>query len=63
MGWFWSLLIVAILVAFNAFAAESIVRMRHDIRDIHKIVVAIKQQPASTAVAASVPPKIPSPKT
>lgn len=61
MGWFWSLLIVAILVAFNAFAAESIVRMRHDIRDIHKLVVALKQPPASIAAAASVPP--PKPKT
>ena len=63
MNWFWSLLIVSILVAFNAFAAESMVRMRHDIRDIHKIVVALRQPSAATAVAASAPPKPPTPKT
>ena len=62
MGWFWSLLIVSILIAFNVFAADSMVRLRHDVRDIHKIVAALRPQP-SIAAAASVQPRPIPPRT
>ena len=50
MGWFVSLLVIAILIAFNVFAADTMVRLRRDIKEIHKAVV---KAPAAPFVAAS----------
>ena len=50
MGWFVSLLVIAILIAFNVFAADTMVRLRRDIKEIHKAVV---KAPAAPFVAAN----------
>ena len=39
MGWFLSLVAIAILLAFNMFAADTMVRLRRDVLEIHKAVV------------------------
>jgi hypothetical protein len=51
---FLMLVVIAILVAFNVFAAESMVRLRHDVRDIHKLVSALKTAPPAARVPAAV---------
>jgi hypothetical protein len=58
MGWILSLVIIAILIAFNMFAADTMVRLRRDVMEIHKAVV-VAPAPAPVPVpkkAAIVPP-------
>jgi hypothetical protein len=35
----WQLVIVVLLVSFNMFVADALVRMRRDVREIHGIIV------------------------
>lgn len=58
MGWFLSLVAIAVLIAFNLFAADAMVRMRRDILDIHKAVVntsSPRPQPPSTTPGKASP--------
>lgn len=60
MGWFFPLIVIAMLLAFNVFAADSMVRLKHDMRDLHKMVSAIARpvgaaSHSSTAAAPSSP--------
>ena len=50
---FLMLVVIATLIAFNVFAAESMVRLRHDVRDIHKLVSALKTAPPAARVPAA----------
>jgi hypothetical protein len=60
MSWwpFASILAIACLVAFNLFAADAIMRMRIDLKEISKAVVvssnSSKPSPAASAAAAAV---------
>jgi hypothetical protein len=68
MGWFLSLVMIAILLAFNMFAADTIIRLRSDVKDIHKAVVTDAvlvnaattpaTTPAAAAAAAAAAPKL-----
>ncbi len=50
---FLTLVIIAILISFNVFAADSMVRLRHDVRDIHKLVAALRTAPTAARVPAA----------
>lgn len=39
MSWLFSLCIIAILVTFNLFSADAIVRLRREVNEIHRAVV------------------------
>ena len=49
MGWLLSLVIIAILIAFNMFAADTMVRLRRDVLEIHKAVVVDEAAKAAKA--------------
>jgi hypothetical protein len=53
MAWIATLVLIAILLAFNMFAADAIARLRRDVMEIHRAVVVPKDKdkiaPASTA--------------
>jgi hypothetical protein len=53
----WQLVIVVLLVSFNMFVADALVRMRRDIREIHGIIV-----PSSPFVNEPEPAPEPEPK-
>lgn len=38
MGWLFSLIVVTLLVAFNVYVADGLLRMQRDVRSIHKLV-------------------------
>jgi hypothetical protein len=56
MHWLFALAVIAVLVAFNLYAADSMTRMRRDVAEIHRAVVV----PASSAAktASSVPSSV-----
>jgi len=47
MGWFFGLILVSCLIAFNLFAADMMIKMRVDVKDILRAVQ--QQQPRATA--------------
>jgi hypothetical protein len=68
MGWFLSLIMISVLVAFNMFAADTMIRMRNDVKEIHKAVVtaaapiaaaAAAEAAAAAVAAAAAPPSLP----
>ena len=52
MNWLLSLLLIAVLVAFNMYAADTMVHLRRDVKEIHRAVVYVS---APKAAAASAP--------
>ena len=74
MNWLLSLLLIAVLVAFNMYAADTMVHLRRDVKEIHRAVVYVsapkpaaasapaRPAPASASASASAPPALaPSP--
>lgn len=65
----WQLVIVVLLVSFNMFVADALVRMRRDVREIHAAVAAssplllqqASKDPKELAVAEDPPPPPPPP--
>ena len=53
MGILLSLVIISILIAFNMFVTDALVRMRRDVKDIHKAVVVDARVPVSAAATTS----------
>jgi hypothetical protein len=53
IGWIFAIAIIASLAGFNVFAADAIMRLRLDIKDILK---AVKPPPLSQPTVPSSPP-------
>ena len=46
MGWLFSTLAILILLSFNVFAVDTIVRLRRDVAELHKAVARISPPPS-----------------
>jgi hypothetical protein len=58
----WQLVVVVLLVSFNMFVADALVRMRRDVREIHTVVAAsspvllkAKEEDSASASASASP--------
>ena len=50
MNWFLGLVLVSCLISFNLFAADMMIKLRVDVKDILR---AVQQQPRAAATAAT----------
>ena len=48
MNWWFSLFVIALLVVFNFYVADGLIRMQRDLKQIQKLLVAQQQQPVDS---------------
>jgi hypothetical protein len=61
MNWLLSLMLIAVLVAFNMYAADTMVHLRRDVKEIHRAVVYVSAPKAAAASAPARPTPAPAP--
>lgn len=61
MSWFFSLMIIAMLLAFNVFALDAITKMRRDVAEILKALSDTKTQPQPQLLQLQPPAPAPAP--
>lgn len=52
MGWFLTAIVIAMLVAFNVYVADGLIRMQNDVKQIHKLLINSASSSASASVVS-----------